>query len=149
MTNSAVTPDASRKPERVLIVDDERRNRQLLEVMLGDEGYELSTASSGLEALSMVAAQPPDLIVLDVMMPGLNGYEVAAKLKVDPATRSIPIIILTALDDRNSRNHGLTAGAEEFMTKPVNRHALCLRVRHLLRLAEGLQPPAGAEPERT
>ena len=121
---------------RILIVDDERRNRQLLEVMLGGEGYELTSAEGGAEALRSVAARRPDLILLDVMMPGMNGYEVAASLKVDPATRHIPIIILTALDDRNSRVHGLTAGAEEFLTKPVNRHELCLRVRNLLRLME-------------
>lgn len=132
---------------RILIVDDERRNRQLLEVMLSQEGYELVTANSGLEALDSVAAHRPDLILLDVMMPGLNGYEVAATLKVDPATRHIPIIILTALDDRNSRIHGLTAGAEEFLTKPVNRHELCLRVRNLLRLMEGVVPDPDGEPQ--
>lgn len=132
------TPAQSREPRRprILIVDDERRNRQLLEVMLQDEGYELLLAEGGQEALRSVAAAPPDLILLDVMMPGMNGYEVAASLKVDPETRHIPIIILTALDDRNSRVHGLVAGAEEFLTKPVNRHELCLRVRNLLRLVE-------------
>ncbi len=130
---------------RILIVDDERRNRQLLEVMLSQEGYELVTADSGRDALDSVAAHRPDLILLDVMMPGLNGYEVAAALKVDPATRHIPIIILTALDDRNSKIHGLTAGAEEFLTKPVNRHELCLRVRNLLRLMESVA--SAPEPE--
>lgn len=129
-------PTAAGHAPRILIVDDERRNRQLLEVMLGGEGYDLATATGGAEALEMVAAQRPNLILLDVMMPGMNGYEVAASLKVDPATRHIPIIILTALDDRNSRIHGLGAGAEEFLTKPVNRHELCLRVRNLLRLME-------------
>jgi CheY-like chemotaxis protein len=132
---SATAPSSTTLP-RILIVDDERRNRQLLEVMLGGEGYELTSATSGAEALEMVAAHAPNLILLDVMMPGMNGYEVAASLKVDPATRHIPIIILTALDDRNSRIHGLGAGAEEFLTKPVNRHELCLRVRNLLRLME-------------
>ena len=129
-------PTAAGNAPRILIVDDERRNRQLLEVMLGGEGYDLATATGGAEALEMVAAQRPNLILLDVMMPGMNGYEVAASLKVDPATRHIPIIILTALDDRNSRIHGLGAGAEEFHTKPVNRHERCLRVRNLLRLME-------------
>jgi CheY-like chemotaxis protein len=134
-----MTESTNRVPNplpRILIVDDERRNRQLLEVMLGGEGYELVSAGSGQEALEMVKSDPPDLILLDVMMPGMNGYEVAATLKVDPGTRHIPIIILTALDDRNSRIHGLSAGAEEFLTKPVNRHELCLRVRNLLRLME-------------
>ena len=132
---SSPSPGTPPRP-RVLIVDDERRNRQLIEVMLGEEGYELTLAEGGEEALQAVARNRPDLILLDVMMPGMNGYEVAASLKVDPATRHIPIIILTALDDRNSRLHGLTSGAEEFLTKPVNRHELCLRVRNLLRLME-------------
>jgi CheY-like chemotaxis protein len=135
---TSVTPGP---PALILIVDDERRNRQLLEVMLGGEGYEIEMASSGAEALAMVATRAPNLVLLDVMMPGMNGYEVAASLKVDPLTRHIPIIILTALDDRNSRLHGLSAGAEEFLTKPVNRHELCLRVRNLLRLMEP-RPPA-------
>jgi CheY-like chemotaxis protein len=130
----------------VLIVDDERRNRQLMEVMLGGEGYELGTAESGLQALQMVSQHRPDLILLDVMMPGMNGYEVAASLKVDPLTRTIPIIILTALDDRSSRLHGLSAGAEEFLTKPVNRHELCLRVRNLLKLLEHQQREASGPP---
>jgi Response regulator containing a CheY-like receiver domain and a GGDEF domain len=124
----------ARTPPRILIVDDERRNRHLLEVMLGAEAYDLVSAASGAEALAMVAERTPDLILLDVMMPGMNGYEVAAAIKVDPRTREIPIIILTALDDRNSIAHGLTAGAEGFLTKPVNRHELCRRVRTLLRL---------------
>jgi DNA-binding response OmpR family regulator len=77
------------------------------------------------------------------MMPGMNGYEVAAALKGDAGTRHIPLVILSALDDRNSRVHGLTSGAEEFLTKPVNRQELLLRVRNLLRLAQ--EPPTGEE----
>ena len=121
---------------RILIVDDERRNRDLLEVMLSADGYVLGMASGGVEALEEVRRQHPDLILLDVMMPGMDGYQVAARIKGDPATRHIPIILLTALDDRNSRIHGLSAGAEEYLTKPVNRHELSLRVRNLLRLRE-------------
>lgn len=123
-------------PAYVLIVDDERLNRDLLEVMLGGEGYELATAASGSEALRMVAERRPDLVLLDVMMPGMNGYEVATTLKLDPVTTHVPIIFVTALDDRNSRIHGLSAGAEEYLTKPVSRHELCLRVRNLLRLVK-------------
>ncbi len=119
---------------RVLIVDDERRNRDLVEVMLSGEGYILLTASSGEEAIATVINERADLIILDVMMPGMTGYEVAVKLKGDPATAHIPIIMLSALDDRNSRMHGLSAGAEDFLTKPVNRVELRLRVRNLLRL---------------
>jgi DNA-binding response OmpR family regulator len=145
MTQPSPSSDVSRP--YVLIVDDERRNRQLIEVMLGEEGYELQTAESGLQAIEMVKERRPDLILLDVMMPGMNGYEVAASLKVDPVTRQIPIIILTALDDRSSRIHGLSAGAEEFLTKPVNRHELCLRVRNLLKLVEHQQRRASGLPD--
>jgi CheY-like chemotaxis protein len=126
--------ERSALPARILIVDDESKNRQLLEVMLQPEGYVVSSASSGEEALDLVARESPDLVVLDVMMPGMDGYQVTAKIKADLATRHIPVILLTALDDRNSRTHGLRAGAEDFLTKPVNRAELCERVRRLLSL---------------
>ena len=140
---------------RVLIVDDELRNRQLLEVMLTPEGVTLQTASSGEEALAMVAEQPPDLILLDVMMPGIDGYQVAAKIKSNRATAKIPVIMITALDDHKSRMFGLSTGAEEFLTKPVDRAELCTRVRNMLRLKaysdyhdqvprHGRRHPAGA-----
>ena len=127
-------PDVGDQQARILIVDDERHNRQLLEVMLEPEHFLLSTAASGEDALAMVAQQPPDLILLDVMMPGMDGYQVAATIKRDPATRNIPVIMVTALDDRNARLLGLSAGAEEFLSKPVDRAELCVRVRNLLRL---------------
>jgi len=120
-------------PARVLIVDDEPHNRQLLEVMLAG-GYLLQTAASGEEALAIVAHQAPDLILLDVMMPGMDGYEVTSKIKGDPATRNIPVIIITALDDRDARMRGLNAGAEDFLSKPVDRAELSVRVRNLVRL---------------
>jgi CheY-like chemotaxis protein len=126
-------PKASEHPARILIVDDERHNRQVLEVMLKPEGYRLRTAASGEEALNVVAAQPPDLILLDIMMPGMDGYQVARKIKGDPATTHIPIIMITALDDHYTRLLGLSAGAEDFLGKPVERAELCERVRDLLR----------------
>jgi signal transduction histidine kinase len=121
-------------PPRVLIVDDERRNAELLKVMLLPEGYVLLTATSGEDALALLADQQPDLILLDVMMPGMDGYQVATRIKQNPATNNIPVIMLTALDDRNARMVGLNAGAEDFLTKPVDRAELCVRVRNLLRL---------------
>jgi signal transduction histidine kinase len=121
-------------PPCVLIVDDERRNSELLKVMLVPEGYAILTASSGEDALALLADQPPDLILLDVMMPGMDGYQVATRIKQNPATNNIPVIMLTALDDRNARMLGLNAGAEDFLTKPVDRAELCVRVRNLLRL---------------
>ena len=119
---------------RVLIVDDERVNRELLEVMLTPEGYVLLTAASGEEAIAATLQHQPDLILLDVMMPGMDGYQVVHKLKSDPATTNIPIILVTALNHRKARMLGLNAGAEEFLSKPVDRAELQVRVRNLLRL---------------
>ena len=127
-------PDVVDRPARVLIVDDERHNRQLLEAMLAPEGYVVLTAASGEEAMAMVAQQPPDLVLLDVMMPGMDGYEVARRIKDSLASKNIPVIMVTALDDRETKMRGLRAGAEDFLTKPVDRAELCVRVRNLLRL---------------
>ena len=121
---------------RILIVDDELSNRRLLEALLRPEGYITTSASNGEEALAMVARDPPDLILLDVMMPVLDGYHVASLLKADHATANIPIIMVTAQIDRGARLAGLHSGAEEFLTKPVDRAELWLRVRNLLRLKE-------------
>jgi signal transduction histidine kinase len=126
--------DIADHPACILIVDDERQNRELLEVMLAPEGFVLLAASNGEEAIAAVARQPPDLILLDIMMPGMSGYQVAAKLKGNPATKQIPIIMVTALNDRDAMMHGLAAGVEDFLTKPVNRAELRMRVRNLLRL---------------
>jgi PAS domain S-box-containing protein len=122
------------RPARILIVDDERADQQLLEVILASEGFDLVTAATGAEALAMVALTPPDLIVLDVIMPGIDGYQVADTIKGDPATRNIPIIMVTSLADHDAKMLGLSAGAEDILTKPVNRTELCMRVRNLLRL---------------
>jgi PAS domain S-box-containing protein len=128
------SPDIADHAPRILIVDDERKNRQLLEVMLAPEGFQLLTASSGEEALAMVARQPPDVILLDVMMPGTNGYRVADQIKGNLDTKNIPIIMITALNSRDARMQALSAGAEDFLTKPVDRAELCMRVRNLSRL---------------
>ena len=123
-------------PSTILIVDDESRNRRLLQALLGPEGYVTCTAASGKEALATIADNPPDLILLDVMMPGLDGRQVARVLKADPATSKIPIIMVTAQTDREARLAALDAGAEDFLSKPVDRAELWLRVRNLLRLKE-------------
>ena len=122
------------QPAMLLIVDDEPQVRKLLETLLQHEGYQTLTASSGEEALALVAQQPPDLILLDIMMPGMDGYEVASHLKSDENTASIPIIMLSALSEQSARVSGLQTGAEEFISKPVERVELWLRVRNLLRL---------------
>jgi CheY-like chemotaxis protein/signal transduction histidine kinase len=119
---------------RVLIVDDEPRNRRVIEVMLRSEGYAISTAESGAEALALIAVEPPDLILLDLMMPGMTGYEVTASLKRASKTLHIPIILVSALADHTARIRGLEAGAEDFLTKPVNRAELQARVKNLLKL---------------
>lgn len=118
----------------LLIVDDELQVRKLLETLLQYEGYHTQSVASGEEALALVAQQPPDLILLDIMMPGMDGYEVAHQLKGDPATANIPIIMLSALSEPSARLSGLQTGAEEFISKPVERVELWLRVRNLLRL---------------
>ena len=120
----------------ILIVDDEPKNRNLLETMLKPEGYLTITAGNGAEALAITAEKLPDLILLDIMMPGINGYDVTVKLKANPDTYNIPIIMLSALDDRSSKLTGLNAGAEDFLTKPIDRIELWARVRSLLRLKE-------------
>jgi signal transduction histidine kinase len=121
-------------PVRILIVDDERHNRQLLEIMLTPDGFHILTAASGEEALSIIAQHPPDLILLDVMMPGMDGYQIVSKIKNNPATKDILVIMVTALGDRAARMFALNAGAEEFLTKPVDRAELRVRVRNLARL---------------
>jgi len=123
-------------PATILIVDDESQNRRLLEALLRPEGYVTRTAARGKEALAAIADDPPDLILLDVMMPGLDGRQVARAVKADPATRNIPIIMVTAQTDREARLAALEAGAEDFLSKPVDRAELWLRVRNLLRLKE-------------
>ncbi len=118
----------------ILIVDDEPKNCKLLEVLLRHQGYHTVCAASGDGALTMIEKQAPDLILLDVMMPTRDGYEVARILKAHPLSLNIPIIMVSALGDRTARLAGLKAGAEEFLSKPIDRDELWLRVRNLLRL---------------
>jgi PAS domain S-box-containing protein len=127
-------PDIADHQPRILIVDDQLNDRQLLEAMLAREGFVLLTAASGEEALAIAAEQPPDLILLDIQLPGMDGYQVTSRIKGHPATKNIPVIMVSALDDRSARMLGLSAGAEDFLTKPVDRAELSVRVRNLLRL---------------
>lgn len=123
---------------RILVVDDIETNRRLLEARLSAEYFDVVLASSGVECLQRATETMPDLILLDVMMPGMDGFETCKRLKSDPATRHIPVIMVTALDQREDRVKGLEAGADEFLTKPVNDVALFARVRSLLRLKDVL-----------
>jgi two-component system, cell cycle response regulator len=119
---------------RVLIVDDFAPNRALLEAHLTSEYFEVLTASNGVEAMAIVQRGDCDIVLLDVMMPGLDGFEVCRRLKRDPATHHIPIVLVTALDQPADRVRGLEAGAEDFLTKPIDEIALIARVRSLSRL---------------
>jgi len=123
-------------PATILIVDDEARSRKLLEAQLKPEGYRTLSAASGEEALAAALSHLPDMVLLDVMMPGMDGYEVARRLKAEPATAKIPVIMVTARVGKSARLTGLKAGADEFLTKPVVRAELQLRVRNLLRVKE-------------
>ena len=126
----------NRRSKTIMIVDDKQCNISLFEAILRTEGYSTFALSSGDAALAAVTEQPPDLILLDVMMPGLDGYQVASKIKRDPLTSNIPIIMVTALGDQNSKLNGLNASVEEFLIKPVDATELRLRVRNMLRNKE-------------
>lgn len=119
---------------RILVVDDTPANVRLLEAKLSAEYYEVLTATDGPSALAAAAEHAPDLILLDVMMPGMDGFEVAERLKADPVTRHIPVVIVTALNEPRDRVRGLEAGADDFLSKPLNDVALFARVRSLTRL---------------
>src|SRR5215472_6100758 len=119
---------------RVLIVDDFDLNVKLLQAKLSAEYFDVLTASNGRSALEIAAAELPDVILLDVMMPHMDGFEVCRRLKANPRTADLPVVMVTALSDTADRLCSLEAGADEFLTKPVNDTALFARVRSLVRL---------------
>jgi two-component system cell cycle response regulator len=119
---------------RILVVDDIEANVRLLQAKLAAEYYDVLTAPDGATALALAAEERPDLVLLDVMMPGMDGFEVCRRLKDDPLTRHIPVVLVTALDGRGDRITGLEAGADEFLTKPIDDILLFARVKSLTRL---------------
>ena len=127
-------PDTPAAPARILIVDDGEDNRELLKVILNWEGYLTQTAASGEEALASVAAAPPDLVLLDLILPGLSGCEVAIQMKANPDTEQIPVIVLSGRTDEATRRLALSTGAVDFIAKPIVRADLCRRMRSALRL---------------
>jgi adenylate cyclase len=121
---------------RILVVDDTPQNVKLLADLLGAKGYAVSTAASGEQALEAIAAAPPDMVLLDVMMPGLSGYDVCRRIRENPATALLPVVMVTSLDPQQERVKGIEAGADDFLSKPINQPELFARVRSLLRVKE-------------
>ena len=137
MRKTKVRKKASKEDQysgTILVVDDEPANVDLVQSYLKANSYKVIKAYSGEEALKKAFADPPDLILLDVMMPGISGFEICRRLKSDNRTQLIPVILLTALQDFQSKIQGLEAGADEFLSKPFNLTELLTRVRNLLRI---------------
>src|ERR1044072_6619272 len=119
---------------RVLVVDDILSNVKLLEAKLSAEYFEVITAFTGLECLARMEETIPDIVLLDVMMPGMDGFEVCRRIKSNPRTAHVPVVMVTALDQPSDRVTGLDAGADDFLTNPVDHVALLARARNLVRL---------------
>jgi DNA-binding response OmpR family regulator len=130
---SAVQVDSAERP-RILVVDDEPSARETIEALLHADHYQLDFATNGVDALARLDHPPPDLIICDVMMPGLDGFEVCRRLKAHAQWQFIPIVLVTALDGDDDMVRGLEAGADEFLSKPVERIVLRARVRVMLRI---------------
>ena len=117
-----------------MLVDDNAQNLELLNAYLDDLNCPISTARDGIEALESIDREPPDIILLDVMMPRMSGFQLCSKLKASPATREIPVIMVTALNEVGDVERAVESGADDFLTKPVNKLELLTRVRSLLRV---------------
>lgn len=120
---------------RILLVDDNERNLELMQAYLEALPCALSTARDGVEAVAAIQRDKPDLVLLDVMMPRMSGFEVCRKIKGDPATRDIVIVMVTALHEVGDHERAVESGTDDFLTKPVNKLELVTRVRSLLRVA--------------
>lgn len=118
----------------ILVVDDHEQNQELLQAYLEDIGCRVDTAGDGLEALEKIRAEQPDLVILDVMMPRMSGYQLCEKLKGDEATREIPVVMVTALSEVGDVERAVESGADDFLTKPVYKLELVTRAKSLLRV---------------
>src|SRR5204862_7141416 len=130
--HEAVT--AAKPQAKVLVVDDTPHNVKRLADLLAVKGYAVATAVNGEEALVKVTSEAPDLILLDVMMPGLSGYDVCRRIRADVETALLPVVLVTSLDPQQERVKGIEAGADDFLSKPINQPELFARVRSLLRV---------------
>ena len=129
-----MTAAAAAGAAKVLVVDDTPHNVKLLADLLAIRGYAVATAVNGEEALAKVTSEQPDLVLLDIMMPGLSGYDVCRRLRADAATALLPVVLVTSLDAQQERIKGIEAGADDFLGKPINQSELFARVRSLLRI---------------
>jgi two-component system alkaline phosphatase synthesis response regulator PhoP len=134
--NPSPLPAATAPPHvpRILIADDNAQGVELLEAYLADGDWELRTAADGEQTLKQVADWQPDLILLDVMMPRISGFEVCKRLRANPATRDIAVLMITALDQPSDTERAVEAGTNDYLTKPINKTELLLRVRSMLRV---------------
>ena len=133
-TEAEIPAAAAKSSERILVVDDTAANVKLLDDLLAFQGYEIETASSGDEALAAIHRRMPDLVLLDVLMPGMSGYDVCRAIRAEPAIAMLPVVMVTTLDDRDERVRGIESGADDFLSRPVNPPELLARVRSLLRI---------------
>lgn len=137
--NTAAVPSGLTDEEvaacRLLLVDDNEQNLELLQAYIEEIGCTTDTAVDGIDAIEAVGRQRPDLILLDVMMPRMSGFQVASKLKSDDATKGIPIVMVTALNEVGDVERAVESGADDFLTKPVNKLELLTRIRSLLRVS--------------
>jgi len=131
---------------KILVVDDTPHNVKLLADLLGVKGYEVATAATGEEALAKLAQEIPDIVLLDVMMPGLSGYDVCRRIRAEATTALLPVVLVTSLDPTQERVKGIEAGADDFLSKPINQPELFARVRSLLRI-KSLQDDVGRHAE--
>ncbi|MDP7029971.1 MAG: response regulator [Phycisphaerales bacterium] len=147
LPDSSAPPVADVSSARILLVDDNLQNLELMEAYLAELGCQVQTAEDGVAAIEAIEASPPDLILLDVMMPRMSGFEVCQRIKAQPATRDIIVIMVTALNEVGDFERAVECGTNDFIAKPVNKVELLARVRSLLdlRMRQQQGSPVGSE----